>query len=295
MELKKYTKKGILTVTQLAHTFRPRRKGKRSQQRTPHYHALQAMAVRDNTLYLFGTPEIPTSPVEIYLDAEGDLHATHVYLIGMIVRDGNAEKHYSFWADDQEHEATILQQFLAVVGQYDDFVVFTYGGYEKTFIKRMRKRARTKRPVDQVLARIVNVLSIIYSHIYFPCYSNGLKDIGRWLGCSWSDDQPSGLQALVWRARWRANHDDELKSKLLEYNLDDCAALKKMTDFLRALPAGLRAIPSPSTRSARGTNKPNRGIRAFSLRLGMGQSAFLPSRFRSTSTSAPTSITSGSG
>ena len=78
MELKKYTKKGILTVTQLAHTFRPRRKGKRSQQRTPHYHALQAMAVRDNTLYLFGTPEIPTSPVEIYLDAEGDLHATHV-------------------------------------------------------------------------------------------------------------------------------------------------------------------------------------------------------------------------
>ena len=56
-EIKGYARKGIFTVTQLAHTFRPRRKGKRQVQRTHrHYHALQALAVRDKRVYVFGTP-----------------------------------------------------------------------------------------------------------------------------------------------------------------------------------------------------------------------------------------------
>ena len=233
-ELKILAKKGILTITQLARTFRPRRKGKRFHHRASHYHALQAMAIRDNTVYLFGTPQIPNNRVEIYLDVEGDLHGGHVYLIGMIVTDGNSEKQYSFWADTQEHEASIFKQFMAVIGQYHDFVVFSYGGYERTFLQRMRKQARTKKPVDRVLARMVNVLSIIYSHVYFPCYSNSLKDIGRWLGCSWPGTDVCGLHAIFWRTRWEATNDPAFKSTLLEYNLADCAALRKATDFIRA-------------------------------------------------------------
>src|SRR5262245_788561 len=66
-----YARKGILTLTQLAHTFRPRRKGKRAVGRARHrYHALQAMAIRDKRVYLFGTPEVPDAPVRIYLDVE---------------------------------------------------------------------------------------------------------------------------------------------------------------------------------------------------------------------------------
>jgi hypothetical protein len=51
-----------LTVTQLAHMFRPRRKGKRAPPRAGrHSHALQALAVRDKKVYVFGTPQLPTS------------------------------------------------------------------------------------------------------------------------------------------------------------------------------------------------------------------------------------------
>ena len=47
-EVKSYARKGILTVTQLAHTFRPRRRGKRAPpNENHHYHALQALALRD--------------------------------------------------------------------------------------------------------------------------------------------------------------------------------------------------------------------------------------------------------
>src|SRR5262245_43529076 len=45
-EVRRYTKKGIFTVTQLAHTFRPRRRGKRAQPKAnEHHHALQALAL----------------------------------------------------------------------------------------------------------------------------------------------------------------------------------------------------------------------------------------------------------
>src|SRR5438445_494166 len=41
-EIRKQNRKGIFTVTQLSHTFRPRRKGKRAKgQGQPHHHALQ--------------------------------------------------------------------------------------------------------------------------------------------------------------------------------------------------------------------------------------------------------------
>jgi len=56
-EVKKYARKGILTVTQLSHTFRPRRRGKSVARRSSHrYHALQALAIRDKKIYVFGTP-----------------------------------------------------------------------------------------------------------------------------------------------------------------------------------------------------------------------------------------------
>ena len=60
-EIRGYSRKGILTVTQLAHTFRPRRQGKRARQGPARrYHALQAMALRDRRIYVFGTPDFPT-------------------------------------------------------------------------------------------------------------------------------------------------------------------------------------------------------------------------------------------
>jgi hypothetical protein len=102
----------------------------------------------------------------------------------------------------------------------------------------MRGAATRKGPVDRVLAALVNVLSVVYVHAYFPCHSNGLKDVAACLGYSWSDPASSGLQSIVWRKRWEAGHADEWKQKLLTYNREDCAALRRVTEFLRANEAG---------------------------------------------------------
>jgi predicted RecB family nuclease len=230
-EVRAYARKGILTLTQLAHTFRPRRKGKRQVRRAHHrYHALQALAVRDKRIYVFGTPELRDSPVRIYLDVEGVPDEGFIYLIGMAVVQSESEERHSFWADDRDQEQSIFEQFLATVNRYDDYVVFCYGNYERAFLKRMRKTAKRKKPVDRVLDRLVNVLSLVYAHVYFPCHSNSLKDVAGCLGCSWTEPDASGLQSLVWRARWEATKDEGWRQKLRAYNLEDCVALRRVAE-----------------------------------------------------------------
>jgi predicted RecB family nuclease len=235
-EINSYARKGIFAVTQLAHTFRPRRRGKRRPPKENHrYHALQALAVRDKRVYVFGTPQLPDAPVHVYLDIEGNPEQGFDYLIGMIIVEGSEEQRFSFWADSRDDEDRIFEQFMDTLTRYPDFIVFSYGGYERTFLQKMRTRAERKSPVDRVQKALVNILSLIYSHVYFPTYSNGLKDVGGCLGCSWTEPDASGVQSLVWRGRWEETHAEDWKQKLITYNLEDCLALRKVTEFLYVL------------------------------------------------------------
>jgi hypothetical protein len=73
---------------------------------------------------------------------------------------------------------------------------------------------------------------VLYSHIYFPTYTNGLKDIGTYLGCTWSEQDVTGITSIVWRRRWELNCDDVLKRKLVTYNSEDVHALKRITQCI---------------------------------------------------------------
>ena len=246
-ELKRYARKGLFTLTQLAHTFRPRRKGRRSNKRSNRrHHALQALAIRDKRIYVLGLPEVPDNPVRIYLDIESNPEEGFVYLVGMIVCDGSRETRYSFWADSKVQECEIFDQLVSVIARYENPAVFCYGGYERAFIRRMRQHAARKRPVEKLLASLVNTLSIVYSHFYFPTYSNGLKDIATWLAFRWTDPDASGLQSVAWRIRWERSRDDIWKRKIIEYNLEDCGALRAVTEFIRGACGSTATLSEPS-------------------------------------------------
>jgi predicted RecB family nuclease len=245
-EVKAYARKGILTVTQLAHTFRPRRKGRRARHKDRHSFPLQALAIRDRKAYVLGSPSLPDAPVRVYLDLEGKPEEGFVYLLGALVEAGGSVARHSFWADTPEQEALLFKQFLGLLRPFEDFRVFCYGAYELAFLRRMGKAAGRKRLAAKVLKNTVNVLSALYAHVHFPVHSNGLKDVGRHLGCSWADPDASGLQSLVWRARWEQSPAEGLKRKLIDYNLEDCAALKAVTEFLFAVAANAAAAGQPA-------------------------------------------------
>jgi len=87
-ERDRYRSKGIFTVNHFSYTFRPRRTPKRPKNPAkPHYLALQALAIRENTIYLHGNPQIPDSKFKVYLDIEGLPDSDFYYLIGILGRD----------------------------------------------------------------------------------------------------------------------------------------------------------------------------------------------------------------
>ena len=235
-EITRYHKRGIFTVTQLSCTFRPRKRRKTSPQKPPlHQAALQALAIRDQKIYVYGTPQLPVCSIRIYFDLEGDPERQFVYLLGMVVHAGEVEERYTFWADTPAEEPRLYQQFLEIVDRYQDSWLYAYGSYEAAFLRRMSKEAEHPTMGAQLQARLVNVLSIIYAHVYFPTYSNSLKDIGRYLGCRWTAVEASGLQSVVWRRQWEATGTATFKDLLTTYNMEDCLALRTVTECLYAI------------------------------------------------------------
>jgi predicted RecB family nuclease len=234
-EIAKYVRRGIFTVTQLSCTFRSRKKHKRSNNNgQPHQHALQALAIREKKVYVLGTPELPLAPTQIYFDIEGDPERRFDYLLGMIVEVNSVVERHSFWANSPTEESWLFQQFLDVIGPFDDFRLYCYGGYEAAFLRRMIKALKRQELSERLLPRMVNVLAALHSHVYFPTYSNGLKEIAKLLGCRWTEASASGIQSIVWRRRWEETRDVAFKDMLTTYNLEDCAALKTVTEFLCA-------------------------------------------------------------
>ena len=234
---KRYARKGVLTLTQLAHTFRPRRRGKRADSPLKlRDHALHALAIRDQTIYVLGAPKLPTAPVRMYLDIESDPEEGYTYLIGLVICNGERVERHSLWSDDQKGEAEILSRFLNIVAGYDAPRLYCYGNHERTFLTRMRREARRKKSIDAVLAALTNVLTVIYPHFYFPAYSNGLKEVAGCLGCRWTEPDASGIESVVWRKNWEKTGDASWKAKLIQYNLEDCDALRKVCTFLSEAP-----------------------------------------------------------
>ena len=76
---------------------------------------------------------------------------------------------------------------------------------------------------------------LIFGRIYFPTYSNGLKEIGAFIGAKWQAPGASGLQSLIWRYRWEETRSEEFKHLLLTYNQDDCRALSLLTSELKQI------------------------------------------------------------
>lgn len=90
--------------------------------------------------------------------------------------------------------------------------------------------------------RLININTSIYGKVYFPVKSNGLKEIGTFLGATWSASNASGLQSLVWRHHWDETFDTEYHDLLITYNREDCLALEVLVDELSNIQASAKTL-----------------------------------------------------
>jgi predicted RecB family nuclease len=232
----RFRSKGIFTVSQLAYTFRPRRRSKRLASRPERYHhALKALAIREHKTHIVGTAKLGMEGTPIFLDVEGLPDRDFYYLIGVRVEEPGRTIHHVLWADSEADEKRIWDEFIDIVSDSDHPILFHYGSFEKAFLRKMCDRHGG--PPEHSVARVAitsatNLLAVTYAQIYFPTYSNGLKEIARFLGFEWSDPSASGLLSIVWRSRWEESQDTGLRDRLIAYNANDCEALSLVTHFI---------------------------------------------------------------
>ena len=227
--MRKYHDKGIFTVRQLSHIYSPRRSRKKVRRQVRHILELQALAIRTGKIHVVQLPELPRGPVELVVDLEGVPDRDVYYLAGLLVCKGGETQHQYYWADDTAGEAAMWSALVERLKVFPDAPVYHYGNYEKKAFATLAKRhGRGSELVD----RLVNVASFVYGKVYFPVRSNGLKQLGRFLGAQWTDPQASGMQSLVWRHRWEAGRDELLRQSLIQYNHEDCMAVRILVDRL---------------------------------------------------------------
>ncbi len=236
-ERKQHHNKGIFSVTQLSYTFRPRRRPKRFAAKLEKYsHALKALAIRERKVHIAGKPKLNIKGNLVFLDVEGIPDQDFYYLIGLRIKSGDSYVQHSLWANERFNEKEIWASFLEILAKIANPHLIHYGSYEATFLKRMKERypevVEDALFLDRLVADSVNLLSVMYAQIYFPTYSNGLKDIAQYLGFQWSDNGASGLNALMWRAEWELSRDPTLKQRILIYNAEDCEALESVTSAI---------------------------------------------------------------
>jgi predicted RecB family nuclease len=235
-ERKKLHDKGTFTVTQLSYTFRPRRRPKRLRDKPEKYrHALKALAIRQKQIHILGSPEIRVEGSPVYLDVEGLPDRDAYYLVGVRFGSGDSVDQHSLWADGVEDEGRIWNEFLGILAKIEKPVLIHYGSYEAVWLKRMSDRYGLP-PAASAVARAlktpINLLSVIFAQVYFPTVSNRLKDIANYMGARWQGPITSGLESIIYRREWEKSRSPELKTALITYNRDDCAALETVATGL---------------------------------------------------------------
>ena len=134
-----------------------------------------------------------TSPVNVnwtqaktpvYIDVERCSRQGFLLSYWPADKSGDSYVQHSFWANDLSEEKEIWACFLnlfRVENPRSGSLRKLRGIVLEADESRCPEAIEDSVFLDRLIAESVNILSVIYTHIYFPTYSNGLKDIARYL------------------------------------------------------------------------------------------------------------------
>ena len=219
-ERAKFHSKGIFSITQLSYGYRPRRRkrkfpaesskqsSKRGTRIVRNDHKLKALAIKRNQIHVVGAPSLKFDGTPTFLDVEGMPDRDFYYLAGLRFECGGEQVERSFWADGLDGERVIWENCLRELKAIGDAQIVSYGAYEIRFLRQMKARYALAPDdvefVDRLIERAVNLVGCIYGKIYFPTYSNSLKEVGRYLEFAWAWPNASGAAAPLLRRAWGA-------------------------------------------------------------------------------------------
>jgi predicted RecB family nuclease len=190
----------------------------------------------------------PSGDYELFLDVETDPLRDWCYLHGVVIRDGTQ--------GGREHFEAFWMETLTPVGERDAFasvwnlirsrpgaVIYVYSAYEKTQYRKLAARYPEVCSVEEVDAlfgpggRVVDLYTgVVRPSTEWATEDFSVKTLAKRLGFKWRDTDPSGASSIQWFDEWARTGNGTVKQRILDYNEDDCVAMRVLLEGIKKLP-----------------------------------------------------------
>jgi uncharacterized protein len=194
--------------------------------------------------YLKESLDIPSTDLELFYDIETDPMRDICYLHGFVERRGKdvtTEKYIYFFAENatDNEEKRVFADALDYVETSQHCAIYYYSSYEKAQWCKLQKKYPqivTEGQIEEIFSRDTTVdlyHDVVKSNTEWPTRDYSIKTLAKYLGFKWRDTDPSGAASIEWYNRWMNKGDESSRSRILEYNEDDCRATRVLLDGIQ--------------------------------------------------------------
>lgn len=186
----------------------------------------------------------PTVKTELFLDLEGTAHQMNEgqlvdmdYLIGVLIRQNEAEQYKAFVAQNPDEEQRMFLDFAKWLAQFDDYVTYHWHHYEPTRLRRMaRAHGLSQGEQAAVLGNLRDLYKDATQGFAFPTYGNSIKAIAPYVGFEWKEEAVSGTESIALYFDYLRDPESNRTNleKIINYNREDCEALRVVKDWIAA-------------------------------------------------------------
>ena len=194
---------------------------------------------------------LPTARQELFFDIETDPLRNLCYLHGFVVRetrDAASERFVAFFAEDEtaQAERDAFAAAWAFIREHAAAVVVYYSKYERTVYRDLQAKYPEVCAAEDIEALFAAVPERSFDLYYdavkkseWPTMDYSVKTLAKFCGFQWRDIDPSGASSIQWFDEWVTTRDPAIKQRILDYNEDDCVAMRVVLDRMRGMGVGV--------------------------------------------------------
>ncbi|NVL91181.1 MAG: TM0106 family RecB-like putative nuclease [Desulfobacterales bacterium] len=200
----------------------------------------------DGKPYLLMDVKLPHQKLELFFDIETDPMREICYLYGFLERRGGdiaTEKYVPFFAKEpsQEAEKDAFAKAWGYIREMKSTTIYFYTKYERTILRELTRchpDVATEDDIEELFvseAAVDLYYDIVKPKMEWPTRDLSIKTLASFLGFKWRDTDPSGASSVEWYHKWVETGDPEIKRRIMDYNEDDCRAMRILADAIRGM------------------------------------------------------------
>ena len=164
-----------------------------------------------------------------------------VWLIGVLLVQGEHSEHVSLWASSPDEELGILERLAALLDQNPGPPILTWSGSsaDRPALKKACERTGLEGLLDVFDKRHIDLFEAARTSLRLPIPKLGLADVAAFLGIPKLSTINGGFDAQLrfksYELSQKPEQRETLKDELVAYNRDDLEALVETLAFIQGL------------------------------------------------------------